>query len=189
MAADRATSAAEISDSPRLKVLAKALTSGALPGEVADFGAADRKAAAALMLAALDARRGADAEIRIESGTSSDGRRLMRVAVVNDDMPFLVDSIANAITARGLPIDRILHPIAGVVRDKSGHFSGLDAKGARTSLIYMETERGDALLRKSLEAAIADALHHVRAAVTDWAAMKTALADEAVPVDQRRSVR
>jgi glutamate dehydrogenase len=180
MAADRATSAAEISDSPRLKVLAKALTSGALPGEVADFGAADRKAAAALMLAALDARRGADAEIRIESGTSSDGRRLMRVAVVNDDMPFLVDSIANAITARGLPIDRILHPIAGVVRDKSGHFSGLDAKGARTSLIYMETERGDALLRKSLEAAIADALHHVRAAVTDWAAMKTALADEAV---------
>ncbi|MEP6786701.1 MAG: NAD-glutamate dehydrogenase domain-containing protein, partial [Sphingomonadales bacterium] len=180
MAADRAISAADISDSPHLKALAKALTAGALPGEVANFDAADRKAAAVLVLEALSARRGRDPAIRIESGIGSDGRRLMRVAVVNDDMPFLVDSIANAITAHGLPIDRILHPIVGVARDTSEKFSGFDADGIRTSLIYMETERGDALVRKDLEAAIGTALRHVRAAVTDWVKMKAAMADEAV---------
>ncbi|UVO54742.1 NAD-glutamate dehydrogenase [Sphingomonas sp. SUN039] len=176
MAATRATSPATISDSRHTDLLAKALVAGALPGETAGFTKDDRRAAAALALDALDGRRGDAPAIRIESGSGSDGRRLMRLAVANSDMPFLVDSIADAITAQGLAIDRILHPIVSVGRGKDGGFAGLGDGGARTSLVYMETERADARVRHDLSAAIETALKHVRAAVTDWTAMKAAVA-------------
>ena len=38
----------------------------------------------------------------------------MRIGIVNDDMPFLVDSVANAIAARQLTIHRLLHPVVCV---------------------------------------------------------------------------
>jgi glutamate dehydrogenase len=179
MAAHRATDSANPANLKYVDLLAKALVEGALPGETDDFAKDDRCAAAALALAALDARRGIAPEIRIESGTASGGRRLMRLAVANDDMPFLVDSIADAISGHGLAIDRILHPIIPVLRGKDGNFAGLGEDGAQTSLIYMETERADARVRQELAAAIATALGHVGAAVRDWTAMKAAVARDA----------
>ena len=104
MAAPRATTSATSPDPKHVDLLSKALVAGALPGETAGFSKADRRAAATLALAALDARHSDAPEIGIESGSGSDGRRLLRIAVANDDMPFLVDSIANAITAQGLAI-------------------------------------------------------------------------------------
>ena len=44
----------------------------------------------------------------------------MRIAIVNDDMPFLVDSVANAIAARQLTIYRLLHPVVCVARNDKG---------------------------------------------------------------------
>src|SRR3546814_9592341 len=37
----------------------------------------------------------------------SEERRFLRIAIVNDDMPFLVDSIAATIVAQGIAIDRL----------------------------------------------------------------------------------
>ena len=177
MAADRAT---DHMPSPfHLDLIAKALVTGALPGETDNFDKIDRLDAAALVLSAIDARDGIAPCIRSETDTDVAGRRLMRLAVVNDDMPFLVDSIADAISGAGLAIDRILHPVVGVERDAAGQFCGIGPEGARTSLIYMETERGDAKARAALTEAITTALAHVRAAVTDWPAMKSALAADA----------
>ena len=161
-----------------IDALAKALVAGALPGETDGFTEVDRRAAAALARAALDERRSDAPVIRIESGFDANGRRLLRLAVANDDMPFLVDSIADAITAQGLAIDRILHPIVQIARTEGGGFTGLSETGVRTSLIYMETERADARVRHDLATALATALGHVRAAVDDWEAMKAALAAE-----------
>ena len=48
------------------------------------------------------------------------GDRRMRIAIVNDDMPFLVDSVANAIASRQLTIHRLLHPVVCVERDEDG---------------------------------------------------------------------
>ena len=177
--AARAPDSATSTSPKQIDLLIKALVAGALPGEVHGFAKTDRHDAAKLALAALDGRRGDAPAIMIESGIDAKGRRLMRLAVANDDMPFLVDSIADAITAQGLAIDRILHPIVSVVRTATGAFAGLGEKGARTSLIYMETERADARVRHNLTTAIASALAHVRAAVTDWAAMKAALTVDA----------
>ena len=179
MAAATATHDQDSANPKHIDVIAKALTAGALPGEVAGFAKDDRHAAAALGLQAINARRAGSAGIRIESGTSADGRRMTRIAVANNDMPFLVDSIAAAVGAQGLAIDRIVHPVIEVACDARGNFAAIDKGGVPTSLVYMETERGDARVRKQLESAIAVALDHVQAAVGDWASMKAALADEA----------
>ena len=176
MAADRATDSHALVASPQhIDLIAKALVAGALPGETDNFAKVDRLDAAALALSAIEARDGPAASIRIETDTDIAGHRLMRLAVANDDMPFLVDSIAAAVGAQGLAIDRILHPVLAVQRDAQGRFAGLGESGAMTSLIYMETERGDARARHELTDTIATALMHVRAAVADWQAMKAVL--------------
>jgi glutamate dehydrogenase len=44
---------------------------------------------------------GAEPAVTIESVGGTSGERHLRIAVINDDMPFLVDSISATITAQG----------------------------------------------------------------------------------------
>ena len=144
---------------PAPKDLAKTLISGALPGETDGFARADKAAAAAIAQAALDnPKRPA---IASETATDARGRRIMRIAIANDDMPFLVDSVAATVASHNIATNRILHPVVDT--------------GTPTSLIYLETDRPDAKGRNALIADIETNLGHVRAAVTDWRAMQTAL--------------
>ena len=110
----------------------------------------------------------------------ADGRRhrQMRIGIINDDMPFLVDSVAAEIAAHSLSISRVLHPVAAVARDANGQLTAIGARGAsgNESIIYMEMERADARVRRQLEDGIADLLSKVRAAVVDWSAMRATLA-------------
>lgn len=108
-------------------------------------------------------------------------RRFLRIAIINDDMPFLVDSVAATISAQGLSIDRLVHPIVPVKRSKAGKLTGLpkgkDADSApRESMIYIETERADARQRRELERRLRTTLGDVRAAVQDWPRMQEAMA-------------
>jgi len=146
--------------------LAAALTAGALPGETADFAREDRYAAAELALEAIEARAPGHPGIASETALNVAGRRQMRIAVANDDMPFLVDSIAATVAAHALDVDRILHPV-------------LEHQGEPMSLVYLETERADAAGRRALIADLETNLGHVRAAVTDWKAMQAAIAVDA----------
>ncbi|HEY0959025.1 MAG TPA: NAD-glutamate dehydrogenase domain-containing protein [Novosphingobium sp.] len=120
--------------------------------------------------------------IAVETAGGPDGRRLTRIAVVNDDMPFLVDSISAAIDAQGLPIDRLLHPICMVERDGKGVLTGIaasDCAGARESIVYIEAPRADARMRVRLRAELAKVLADVRAAVADWPQMRAAMRADA----------
>ncbi len=118
--------------------------------------------------------------------TASDDRRFMRIAVVNDDMPFLVDSVAAAIAAQGLAIDRLVHPVVPVERDAGGQLIGIGSEQSsaaddrpRESMIYIETPRVDARQRRELEAALQVTLADVRAAVGDWSDMRARMLDDA----------
>ena len=111
-------------------------------------------------------------------------RRFLRIAIINDDMPFLVDSIAATISDQGLSIDRLVHPIIPVKRSKAGRLTGLphgqDAKAApRESMIYIETERVDARQRRELERRLRTTLGDVRAAVEDWPRLQAVMAEDA----------
>ena len=107
----------------------------------------------------------------------------MRLAVVNDDMPFLVDSIAAAIAAHGLDIHRLLHPVVPVRRDAEGALTAIlprDESGERRELmIYLEIERADAKARRALADDLRAVLADVRAAVTDWPKLQMALREDA----------
>ena len=131
--------------------------------------------------------------IHVESATED--RRFTRIAIVNDDMPFLVDSLAAAIAALGLSIDHLVHPVVPVERKKDcvlKAIPGGDPEDAYwESMIYLETARVDAKTRRQLEDSIVETLKDVRAAVKDWPKLQDAMADAElvdalVNLDKRR---
>ncbi|HEX7969334.1 MAG TPA: hypothetical protein VF502_14030, partial [Stellaceae bacterium] len=69
----------------------------------------------------------------IAPSAESDGWRSPRpvVAIVNDDMPFLVDSITAALAGEGFTVHLVIHPILRVERDGEGKLTALldDAPG------------------------------------------------------------
>ena len=132
-----------------LKAIRQHLCDAILPGDTPVDGAV-LDDAAEFLLDAAKSRTPARSAIKLESDTSE---RRLRIAIVNDDMPFLVDSIAATITARGLSIDQLIHPLIGVERDAKGMLTGLAKDGsgaARESMIYIETPRVDARQRRDL---------------------------------------
>lgn len=163
--------------------LEAALARGALPGESEDFDANAVMHAASFVGRAASIR--APGRVSIAMDTLGEGAtgRFMRVAVINDDMPFLVDSIANALAAADIIIHRLLHPILSVERDVEGRLKAIlddETAGARReSMIYIEADRADAKARRALEKALEETLADVRAAVTDWPKMRDAMAADA----------
>lgn len=166
--------------------LAESMNASLLPGDT-PFAADKLQDAAAFVIdtaARRDAKRFAMRLISA-AAASDDDRRFMRIAIVNDDMPFLVDSIAATIAAQGLAIDRLVHPVVTVTRSKDGTLqtiAGTDDT-ARESMIYIETARIDAKQRRELEAALRLTLGDVRAAVSDWSKLQTALSRDAEALD------
>ena len=160
--------------------LAAALFDAALPGEADSIDAAARIAIVAFVRGAAARRHAGTPSLILDAAPGIGGtRRRLALAIVNDDMPFLVDSVASAITAAGLDIDRLLHPIVDVARAPDGTLlnvadGGRDRPPAgmtRESIIYIEFERVAAKARGELQAALLGVLADVRAAVDGWPAM------------------
>ena len=158
--------------------LARHLVEGALPGELENFGEAERREAAAFVARVAERRDGTAPAIALEPLATDSTRRRMRLAIVNDDMPFLVDSIAATIGARDIAIDRIIHPVLRASRDAEGVLRAV-GEGAPESMAYLELERADARDRRELVDELCHNLADVRAAVADWPAMQAALARDA----------
>lgn len=163
--------------------LEAALERGALPGESENFDHNAASAAAAFLGRTAHVRKPGQFAIAIETLGEGATGRYMRVAIVNDDMPFLVDSIANALAAHDITIHRLLHPVLSVERDDSGKLGAIlddEAPGARReSMIYIEADRADAKGRRALEKALRQTLTDVRAAVADWPKMRDAMGRDA----------
>ena len=162
--------------------LAPRLTEGALPGELAGFGDAEARAAAAFIVTIAAERQPGAPAIGLEAMAADDTRRRMRMAIVNDDMPFLVDSIAAAIDAHDIAIDRIIHPIVPVTRDAAGMLLAVGEGTRRESMVYLEIARADARDRRALVDDVRAVLADVRASVADWAALQSALSDDVATV-------
>jgi glutamate dehydrogenase len=115
------------------------------------------------------------------------------VEIVNDDMPFLVDSVTMEVNRQGLTLHLVIHPVLRTVRNRQGELlsassPGASSEGRLESFMHVEVDRqtGPAKLA-DLEAGIARVLGDVRAAVEDWRAMQTRMADVLARVELARS--
>jgi glutamate dehydrogenase len=102
--------------------------------------------------------------------------------VINDDMPFLVDSLTAFLTERGIGIHTLLHPLLTVERDANGLRRALLAPGAkggiRESVIQAQVDQiGDDATLATLEVELRQVLADVRAAVDDWRPMLAKLTE------------
>ncbi len=98
------------------------------------------------------------------------------VEMVNDDMPFLVDSVSAAIKRQGLAIHITVHPVFRVKRDGRGRIQEVlnDAHGGMNeSYIRFNIDKEtDQQVLKLLEHEIFRVLGDVRSSVADWAKMR-----------------
>src|ERR1043165_1659405 len=115
------------------------------------------------------------------------------VEIVNDDMPFLVDSVTMEVNRQGLTLHLVIHPVLRTVRNAAGELESVSAPGESSggrleSFMHLEVDRRtDPAKLAELEAGLAKVLGDVRAAVQDWGALKGRMADVLAKLDEARN--
>lgn len=116
--------------------------------------------------------------IATPAGASEQLRHTSVIEIVNDDMPFLLDSVMGELAERGVEARLVAHPVFAVTRDPSGRltgFKGLSAPSdgaSRESFIHIHLEGiAEEAQRAELLAALETVLADVRLGVKDWRAM------------------
>jgi len=115
------------------------------------------------------------------------------VEIVNDDMPFLVDSVTMEVNRQGLTLHLVIHPVLRTVRDAAGELESVSAPGESSrgrleSFMHVEVDRRtDPAKLAELEAGLARVLGDVHAAVLDFGAMKARMAKVLSRLDEARS--
>ena len=99
------------------------------------------------------------------------------IDIVTDDMPFLVDSITQAVHRHGLAIHHLMHPLLGIERNPAGALQKTGERGCAgtqtESWIHLEFDRiSDPAQVEALRNEIDSVLADVRAAVEDAAPMR-----------------
>lgn len=161
----------------------KIFGASALPGENEGFDSEACTQAVRYTLQLAAKRKPGTAAIALDSFSDTAGRLAMRIAINNDDMPFLVDSISAALISQGMIVARIIHPVASVRRDADNVLQAISEKRSsddvRESFIYIETNRVNAKERQELETVLHGVLNDVRHAVADWGKMQAAMEAQA----------
>jgi glutamate dehydrogenase len=114
------------------------------------------------------------------------------IEILNDDMPFLVDSVMAEIQARGIPARLVLHPIFKTRRDASGALLGVVGPGDRAwsdgsqeSYISVHVDAQPAQAAEDLVASLSRILDEVRLVVEDWQPMRARLREAARALEAR----
>ena len=109
--------------------------------------------------------------------------------IVNDDMPFLVDTVTMALAEQGIGVHVLGHPVIRFSRDKAGKLAKV-GEGEIESVMLLEMDRQSPDAMAEVEQGIIKALEEVRSIVRDWQPMRDkalAVADDLgsrqLPVD------
>ena len=123
-------------------------------------------------------------KIRVVAPPLEAGGELKRISVlelINDDKPFLLDSVMGELTERGIDVRLVAHPVFTVERQDDGRLVGIANIAAdaahRESIIHIHIERIDEEHKRAdLVAALGEVLADVGCAVADWRAMVARIA-------------
>ncbi|HXZ21538.1 MAG TPA: NAD-glutamate dehydrogenase [Pseudolabrys sp.] len=152
----------------------------AVPEDLLQYGVDDLAALGARAYDFIADRSPGAPKIRCETlllAASGERRSVSVVEIVNDDMPFLVDSVMGEIADRRLEVRLVAHPMFSVRRSGS-KLTALDApiaaaEGTRESFIHIHLAPiADDAARDALVRALQMVLGEVRVAVQDWRAMR-----------------
>jgi glutamate dehydrogenase len=149
----------------------------AVPEDVARYAPDDLATLATRAYDFMAERKPGTPKIRCETiklANSADRNSVTVVEIVNDDMPFLVDSVMGEITERRLDVGLVAHPLLGVRRSGS-KLAGIDASDAavtRESFIHIHLSPIADNACAELVHALEIVLGEVRLAVQDWRPMR-----------------
>ncbi|HEY5412623.1 MAG TPA: NAD-glutamate dehydrogenase domain-containing protein, partial [Caulobacteraceae bacterium] len=141
-------------------------------------------AKAAADLWGLAARRDGDGpQVRLtDLAASGDGPDLQALEVVQDDRPFLVDSVMGEVNEGGYVVRGMFHPVLEVPRDGSGRRRA-DATARRESMILVLIEPVGAARGEALTRGVLASLGDVTLATRDFAAMRALMTSTAAELD------
>ncbi len=148
----------------------------AVPEDVEHYSAAELTQLAERAWDFLRVRAPGTPKIRCETvdlpGTG-EPRRISVVEIVNDDMPFLVNSVMGELADRKLPVRLVAHPVFGVERDgeKLVALGTRDAHPARESFIHIHLDPLEKETCVEVVRALDKVLAEVQLAVQDWRPM------------------
>src|SRR5690606_9367347 len=77
--------------------------------------------------------------------------------IVNDDMPFLVDSVTMALAEQGVGVHVLGHPVIHMSRDRAGRLLAV-GEGAAESVMHLEIDRQTAESGAAIEAMLRSVL-------------------------------
>ena len=147
--------------------------------DVAAYERADLERAAALAEKAVDKHRKGENTVSIEadSGVFRKGRQMAVITVVNDNMPFLFDSVIGEINDAVGEATFVAHPVLDVrygaagKAEIAGDSGSAGNDGDRLSVIQVHAGRMSAEAQDALAENLARTLRQVRAAVENWKPM------------------
>ena len=151
------------------------------PGDLAERRIADLYGAALAQLRFLEQFKSGAAKLRVYNPQKEkDGWESTHtvVEIVNDNMPFLVDSVATEVNRQGLTLHLIIHPVIKTMRDANDRLleilPGGSGQSSRVeSVIHVEVDRRtDPQKLVELQDGLLRILGDVRKAVEDYSKMQ-----------------
>ena len=132
-------------------------------------------------------RAGAGPDVRLTAALGAGGRdlELLALQIVQDDAPFLVDSVMGEITEGGYVVKAMFHPVVDVGRDPDGRrLESEDGPLRRESMIMVLVEPVGADRAAALVQGVLAVLADVHAAVADYQAMRMRMAHTMEELDR-----
>ena len=124
-------------------------------------------------------------EFKINIFQSSEDAPYAVLEIINNDVPFIIDSISNELKQNGYDIHLIAHPIVHLHRDKKGDFSRFEFNGDKEAIVQFHlTNKFDNQKLKSLKDDINEIMECVYHATSDWRTMVTKMIEA---VDETRN--
>ena len=104
--------------------------------------------------------------------------------IVNDDMPFLVDSVTMTLAEQGIGVHVLGHPVVSIARDRAGRVTAV-GEGEVESVMHLEIDRQTPEDNARIEALVRRVLDDVRVIVADWPQMRDRMLEVAADLSSR----